>query len=230
MSTFAALPIALVVTLSPALAGPSAADEVLGPVGVARGTFGRPGHEPLAVVDAFAWEAGRSLGEGNAIHLRLSGEPLDHAALDGAIDFVMELERQRARAPYAELEIDPRASTWLGSSFSLPDGWGCGWCGSGEKARAKARLRLEDGRVRGRLDVEAVDGPDGDGVDIALSLDVPIARLEGLIPLPAGGGEPASALELCRASVLSGDREAARAHCLSPDDPQAGRRDPTCPG
>jgi len=227
MKTFAALPIALLLTLSPTLAGPSAADEASGPVGVARGTFGHPGHEPLAVVDAFAWEAGRSLGEGNAIHVRLSGESLDHAALDGAIDFEMELERQRARAPYAELEIDPRDLTWLGSSFSLPDGWGCAWCRIG---RPKTRLRLEDGRVRGRLDVEAVDGPDGDGVDIALSLDVPIARLEGLIPLPAGGGEPASALELCRASVLSGDREAARAHCLSPDDPQAGRRDPTCPG
>jgi len=77
MKTFAALPIALPLTLSPTLAGPSAADEVLAPVGVARGTFGQPGHEPLVVDDDSA--------RGTA-----GGQPMVFSRVDGLWYLVTE--------------------------------------------------------------------------------------------------------------------------------------------
>jgi hypothetical protein len=103
-------------------------------------------------------------------------------------------------------------ASWEGSFYRLPGGASCGFCSSSSQA-AQSRLRIEDGMVKGKIKTKAADDPDGNGLDIDLTLAVPIAKPSGITALPEDGGEPAKALLACRAAIASGSRDEVAQAC-----------------
>lgn len=183
--------------------------------GAASGTF-TPKDKPFKVVDAFAFEGKAEFGDETVVSVRLFGQPLDRKALEAVLDFEGELDRQRSDAPYVTLEIE-KGGRWSGSSYQLPDG-NCGFCSDGQ-AQAKAKLRIENGTLRGTIKVAAADYMDGKGPAVDLSLDVPIAQVTGASPLPADGGEPGKLLTACLQATKKRDRETVVKACLASGNP-----------
>lgn len=193
-----------------ALLGSLLSSAVVSAAGAASGTFA-PKERPFKVVDAFAFEGKAEFGDETVISVRLFGQPLDRKALEAVLDFEGELDRQRGDAPYVTLEIET-GGRWSGSSYQLPDA-NCGFCSDGQ-AQAKAKLRIENGALRGTIKVAAADYRDGKGPAVDLSLDVPIAQVTGASPLPADGGEPGKLLTACLQATKKRDRETVVTACL----------------
>ncbi len=177
----------------------------------ASGTYAKAG-DSFSVTDAFAYEGKGFFGDETVIKVRLTGTVLDRKALDHALDLVGELDRQTTEdtgTVTLDIALD---ATWEGASYRLPGGGACGYCSSSAQA-AQARLRIEDGVVRGKIRTKAADEPDGDGLDINLNLAVPITKPTGVTALPKDGGEPGRWLLACRAAIDAMNREAIAASC-----------------
>lgn len=171
----------------------------------ASGTFAKAG-DAFAVVDAYAYEGKGFFGDETVIKVRLSGVELDRKALEDALDLEGEIARQTAEdTGVVTLDVALDAS-WEGTAYRLPGGASCGFCSSSAQA-AQSRLRIEDGMVKGKIKTKADDDPDREGLDVDLSLAVPIARPSGITELPGDGGEPAKALLACRAAIANASRD-----------------------
>ncbi len=194
------------------VASPLSAAKAKAPLATAAsGSYAKAG-DSFVVADAFAYEGKGFFGDETVVKVRLTGTLLDRKALDQALDVAGELDRQTAEdTGTVTLDIALDAS-WEGASYRLPGGAACGFCSSSAQA-AQARLRIEDGRVKGKLKTKAADEPDGDGLDIDLTLDVPIAKPTGVTALPQDGGEPGRWLLTCRAAIDALNREAIVSSC-----------------
>lgn len=186
----------------------------------ASGTFAVDG-ATFKAVDGFAYQRKAEFGDEQAIRVRLSARPLDKQALAAVLDFAGELDRQRdASGSGASVDLEFRQDgSYSGASYSLGGQANCGWC-SDSQAGAKSKLRVEAGSLRGALRVSPSDYQDGKGPAIGVSLDLPVAKVEGATPLAPGGGEPAKALEACRQAVKRKDMAAVKAGCFLAEDPQ----------
>ncbi len=177
----------------------------------ASGTFAKAG-DVFSVADAFAYEGKGFFGDETVIKVRLTGIALDKKALDAALDLEGEIERQTAEdigVVTLDVALD---SSWEGTYYRLPGGASCGFCSSRSQA-AQSRLRIEDGMVKGKIKTKAADDPDGDGLDVDLTLAVPIVKPSGVTALPTGGGEPGKALLACRAAVAGANRDEVAKAC-----------------
>lgn len=211
-ASWGALALALLATVSGAPARAAGGDSL---AGTAQGTFSQAG-ETIGVVDGFAYEAVGLLGD-PVIRIDLVPAPLDRDALAAAIDFGVELYRQRATSGVrgsSALYLDPATGRWLGSSYVLPGGDSCGYC----SVSAKQNLKVGNGRVRGKLRVRPEDNSEGDGLDARLILDLPIARVTGTEELPSDGGAPGEALRRCREAARADDLDVALPLCFPPGD------------
>jgi len=187
-----------------------------------RGIFGPEDGEMLSFVDGFAWLEPASGVDGQTLRLYLTDHPLDLDELDRAVALELELELQCDECSFAELEIDARDAAWLATRYRLPDGSACGGCETSPARRQAARLRFDGRRLRGSIEVAANDAAGEPGLE--LTLDLPVATLSGVGELPADGGEPARALEICRAAVRGGHAEGVRSFCFTTDRvPPAGQ-------
>lgn len=197
-----------------ALPAPAAGDDSL--AGTARGTFSR--HDwTLEVVDGFAYEATALFGKDPVIRVVLVASPIDRDALASAIDFGNELAQQGALRGSARIDIDPATGRWLGSSWPS-----CGYCGVPRSVQQS--LELGEGRVRGNLRLRPEDTLDGDGPDVRLEIDLPVARVTGAEDLPADGGAPGEALRRCWRAARGDDLDAALPLCFPSDDAHARKR------
>ena len=177
----------------------------------AAGTFGKGG-DVFTVADAFAYEGKGFFGDETVVKVRLVGVPLDRKALDAALDVEGEIARQTGEdlgAVTLDVAFD---ASWEGTSYRLPGGASCGFCSSSSQA-AQSRLRIEDGAVKGKIKTKAADEPGRDGLDVDLTLAVPIFKPSGVSALPEDGGEPARALLACRAALTVGTRDEVAAAC-----------------
>jgi hypothetical protein len=188
----------------------------LGAAAGAKGTVSSKG-EVYSVVDGFAFESRASFSGETAIRVRLSERPLDQRRLAAVIDFVSELDRQRAGGPYVDLEFSP-AGAWLGTSYQLRNTV-CGFCAD-VRASAKAQVRIEGGYVKGTLRVRPADYRDKDGAALDLTLDLPVVTVPDASPLPAGGGDAGKAFQACWQLVREKNVAGVRQSCFAADDAQ----------
>ena len=171
----------------------------------ASGTFAKAG-DSFSIADGFAYEGKGFFGDETVIKVRLTGIALDRKALEAALDVEGELDRQTAQDTGAvTLDVGNDAS-WEGAFYRLPGGASCGYCSSSAQA-AQSHLRIENGIVKGKIKTKAADEPDGDGLDLDLTLAVPIAKPSGVTTLPKDGGEPGRWLLACRAAISTANRE-----------------------
>src|SRR5262245_44733160 len=138
----------------------------------AKGTVSSKG-EVYSVVDGFAFESRASFSGETAIRVRLSERALDQRRLAAVVDFVAELDRQRAGGPYVDLEFSP-AGAWLGISYELRNTV-CGFCAD-VRASAKSQVRVEGGYLKGSLRVRPDDYRDKEGAALDLTLDLPVVK------------------------------------------------------
>lgn len=186
-----------------------------------RGIFGPEEGEMLSFVDGFAWLEPASGGDGETLRVYLTDHPLDFDELDRAVEVALELDLQCDECSFAELELDPRDAAWRATRYRLPDGSACGGCETSPERRRAARLRFDGRRLSGRIETVASDALGEPGLE--LTLDIPVVALSGLAELPADGGEPARALEICRAAVRGGHAGGVRSFCFPADrTPPAG--------
>jgi len=171
----------------------------------ASGTFAKAG-DSFSIADAFAYEGKGFFGDETVIKVRLSGIVLDKKALEAALDVMGELDRQTSGDTGAVTLDVGNDAAWEGASYRLPGGASCGYCSSSAQA-AQSHLRIENGRVKGKIKTKAADEPDGDGLDIDLTLAVPIVKPSGVAALPQDGGEPGRWLLACRAAISAASRE-----------------------
>lgn len=177
----------------------------------ASGTFAKAG-DVFSVADAFAYEGKGFFGDETVVKVRLTGIALDRKAIEAALDLGGEIERQTAEdTGVVTLDIGLDAS-WEGTYYRLPGGASCGFCSSSSQA-AQSHLRIENGMVKGKIKTKAADEPDGDGLDVDLTLAVPIAKPSGVTALPKDGGEPAAALLACRAAIAGATRDEVAKAC-----------------
>ena len=73
------------------------------------------GGQALKVVDAFAYKHAADGGDEMGFWVRLSDHPLDHKALDAAIDFEGELQKQLGESDYVDLEF-AKDGSWSGGT------------------------------------------------------------------------------------------------------------------
>jgi hypothetical protein len=167
------------------------------------------------VVDGVAYERKAELGDGLAVRLALSMNPIDVQAIEAALDVEEAITAQRGESPYVDLEfaLDGR---YTGASYTLGSGNGCGWCAD-PKAAEKAQVRIENGVLRGTVRIQQTDYGDGDGPAVTLTIDLPVVKVTAA-PLPADGGEPAKVLASCRELTRAKDAAGAKEGCFSPDD------------
>jgi hypothetical protein len=193
-------------------AAPLAAAKRKAPLSTAAsGTFAKAG-DNFSIADGFAYEGKGFFGDETVIKIRLTGKALDRKALEAALDVVGELDRQTGEdTGTVVLDVGLDAS-WEGSSYRLPGGGACGYCSSSAQA-AQSHLRIENGMVKGKIKTKAADDPDGDGLDVDLSLAVPIAKPVGVTALPKDGGEPGGWLLACRAAIPGANREVIAKAC-----------------
>lgn len=171
----------------------------------ASGTFAKAG-DSFSIADAFAYEGKGFFGDETVVKVRLTGIVLDKKTLEAALDVVGELDRQTSGDGGAVTLDVGNDAAWEGASYRLPGGASCGYCSSGAQA-AQSHLRIDNGRVKGKIKTKAADEPDGDGLDIDLTLAVPIAKPSGVAALPQDGGEPGRWLLACRAAISAANRE-----------------------
>jgi len=188
----------------------------LGAAAGAKGTVSSRG-EVYPVVDGFAFESRASFSGEPAIRVRLLERPLDRRRLAAVIDFVSELDRQRAGGPYVDLEFSP-SGAWSGSSYQLKNSV-CGFCADA-RASAKSQVRVEGGSVKGTLRVRPADYRDKDGLALDLTLDLPVAALSDTSPLPADGGDAGKAFLACCQLVREKNVAGVRKSCFPSDDAQ----------
>jgi hypothetical protein len=178
--------------------------------GRARGVF-TSGELKVDVVDAYAYMGKAEFGDDQVVVVRLAAQPLDHAAIDGALDRVAAFKAQAADSPSMTLQFDPKTGAWLGSSYYLGQSQGCGYCSAPDVPGA--RLKLEGGALKGRLVVKASDHADGKGAGADITFDLPIAGEAKATDLGAEGGEPGRAFAACHTAVARKDTAAFRKHC-----------------
>jgi hypothetical protein len=176
----------------------------------AQGVFTSGGLE-VPVKDAYAHMGKADFGDDEVIVVRLSTEPLDVAALDGSLDREAAFKAQAQNSPAITLQFDKANGAWLGSSYSLASGNGCGYCSAPDVPGA--RLRLEGGTLKGRLLVKASDHSDGKGAGADIQFDLPVAGEAKATALGADGGDPGKALLACHAAVAKKDAAAFRTRC-----------------
>ncbi len=207
---------AALLVFSLALAGTplAAARAKSAPETAATGTFAKAGDE-FVIGDGFAYEGTGYYGGETVIKVRLTGAKLDRKALEAALDQQGELARQTGEdsgAVTLDVALD---AAWEGVAYRLPGGAVCGYCSSGAQA-AQSHLRIEDGVVKGKIRTQPADAHDGDGLDVDLTLAVPITRPTGITALPAGGGEAGTWLETCRKAIAEPSREGLAKACSEP--------------
>ena len=185
----------------------------------AKGSLEQRG-DSMKVVDAVAYFGPAEFGDDTVIKVRLSPQPLDHQAVERAIDVAGELTRQQQdTGGHADLDFT-NDGVWRGSSYSLSGGYGCGYCSADSPAAQKTKMKFEAGRLRGSIQIKSSDYPKKDGLGVTLTLDVPVLTLTGTSPLPKNGGDPAEVLLACQAAVKKRDKAAVRRLCFAADDAQ----------
>jgi hypothetical protein len=196
--------IVVFVTAVPLAAGPAA--------GLITG-----GGKSLKVVDAFAFDAVGEFGD-PVIRVRLSDRLLDRSALGTVIDVAFELDVQRGTAGYLDLYVDRKTGAYAGATYELGAGVSCAFCMEPAVSDG-SKLRIEAGHVQGTIKVPAGSYNGGKGVGFDVTLDVPIAVVTDVTPLPnAAASAEAKVLQACRALVAKED-DAARASCFTADNP-----------
>ena len=179
-------------------------------VGRAKGVF-TSGNLKVPIVDAYAHMGQADFGDDQVVVVRLAAQPLDHAALDAALDREAAFKAQAQDSPSITLQFDPKTGAWLGTSYYLGSGNGCGYCSAPDVAGAK--LKIEGGALRGRLSVKSSDYSDGKGAGGDITFDLPIAQEAKASPLGAGGGEPGRDFAACNVAVGKKDTAGFRKHC-----------------
>jgi hypothetical protein len=178
--------------------------------GRAKGVFLSGGLQ-VEIVDAYAEVGKADFGDDQVIVVRLAAEPLDHAAIDGALDRESAFKAQAQNSPSIKLQFDQKTGVWRGSSYYLASGNGCGYCSTPNVPGA--RLMVEGGALKGRLQVKTSDHSDGHGAGADITFDLPIAGAAKATALAAGGGEPGQALTACVNAVAKKDTAAFRKAC-----------------
>lgn len=199
-----------------AFASALAGAAIAAPPGGATGTFSFR-TATVKIVDAYAYRAAGSFGDEPVIAVRLSTVPLDHAAVDKALDRSAALAAAAAQSPSILLEFDPKGD-WRGASYSLGGSNACGYC-SGPMSAPGVQVKLAGGALRGPMKVKAADYGKDPSATMDLVLDVKVAEDVATTPLPAGGGEPGLALAGCLAAVQKKDVAGFRKHCAPADEP-----------
>ncbi len=175
------------------------------------------GGKLLKVVDAFAFEAVGQFGD-PVIRVRLADRLLDRKGLDTVIDVAFELDAQRGTAGYLDLFVDKKTGAYAGATYELGGSVSCALCMEPAVSDG-SKLRIEAGHVRGTVKVAAGSYNSGKGMGFDVTLDVPIAVVAGITPLPnAAASAEAKALQACRALVAKQD-DSARVSCFTPDNP-----------
>lgn len=175
------------------------------------------GGTSLKVVDAFAFDAVGELGD-PVIRVRLSDRLLDRSALGTVIDVAFELDVQRGTAGYLDLFVDRKTGAYAGATYELGAGVSCAFCMEPAVSDG-SKLRIEAGHVRGTVKVAAGSYKSGKGLGFDVTLDVPIAVVADLTPVPnAAASAEAKVLQTCRALVVKEDA-AARTSCFTPENP-----------
>jgi hypothetical protein len=191
----------------------------------AKGVFLGNGVE-VPVADAYAHLGKARFGDDRVIHVHLSTQPLDRAAIDASLDREAAfLEQAAAHSPEMTLHFDPQTGKWRGTIFNLGSGNNCGYCSAPDVPGGV--LKVEGGILEGHLDVKPTDGEDGDRAGADLRFALPIAAELQTVALDAGGGEPGKAFMACLDAVVKKDATAFGTYCGIPMEGLDEGQDPS---